>query len=304
MLRDVDGTDCKHSNVLHHKVYNGKFRIALFKLYPCLAFAMQNDQKCYIPLTIANIQEIIMVSAMNFSLEGQLFYNSLSEWEGIGNSGFGKLDTLKRHYSTKRFRFVKFLEEHRKNFVQGTAIENARFVKFFFDEEPANIEYSDWGRTYINYRQQLANGSVISDIQSGSGLSAGYLDKVFMYFGSCHAYGERLFVLRPIKSEHYRLNDYECLGDKFAVERELTLTDADSIRFLLSQMSDEAKESFFRCDRGHSIKHSYGQIDSTINQMKDLAPDRYADAIRFLEELYTLQTDVPVITAKNAVQLN
>lgn len=286
MLKDFSGENCRCSNVIHHKIYNGKYRIERFKNCLCLAFALNNNPKYYIPLTAPNIHEIIMISAMNFTLEGELFYQRLYEWDDTITSGFDRLESLKRYYVANQARFAKFLREHQKSAVRGMTIASKRFVKFFFDEEPSNIQYSDWGRTYINYRQQLAKGSIISDIPCGSGLSAGYLDKVFMYFGSCHSYGERLLILHPIKSEQYRLNDYECLGDKFLVEHELTLTSATSIAYLLGEMSNDARTAFLHCERGNSIQHWYGQIDSTIHQMKTIDSDRYADAIKHLEELY------------------
>lgn len=286
MLSDISGADCPCNNVIHHKIYNGKYRIETFKNCLCLTFALNDNPKYHIPLTTPNVHEIVMISAMNITLEGELFYQRLSEWDDTVTSGFDKLGTLKHYYGANRVRFAEFLREHQKCVVRGTTITSKRFVKFFFDEEPSNIQYSEWGRTYINYRQQLAKGSIISDIPCGSGLSAGYLDKVFMYFGSCHSYGERLLILRPIKSEQYRLNDYECLGDKFLVEHELTLTSTTSIAYLLGEMSNDAREAFLRCDRGNSIQHWYGQIDSTIHQMKNMDSDRYADAIEYLEELY------------------
>lgn len=302
MLRDISGADCQCSNAIHHKIYNGKYRIETFKNCRCLAFTMNDNPKYYIPLTVPNIHEIIMISAMNITLEGELFYQRLSEWDDTVTLGFDKLVTLQHYYGANRSRFAKFLSEHQKSVVRGVAIASKRFVKFFFDEEPSNIQYSDWGRTYINYNQQLAKGSIISDIPCGSGLSAGYLDKVFMYFGSCHSYGEQLLILHPIKSEQYRLNDYERLGDKFLVERELTLTSATSIAYLLGEMSNDARAAFLRCDRGNSIRHWYGQIDSTIHQMKNIDSDRYADAIKYLEELHETATTLFVFWQKQRLQ--
>lgn len=286
MLRDILEKDCHCSNVIHHKIYSGKYRVETFKGCLCLFFVLSDDTEYYIPLIVSNIHEIIMVSAMKITLEGELFYQRLSRWDDTVNSGFEKLVTLKHYYGANPIYFAKFLSEHQKSFVSGVTIAAKRLVKFFFDEEPSNIQYSDWGRTYINYRQQLAKGCIISDIPYGSGLSAGYLDKVFMYFGSYRSYGEHLLILRPIESEQYRLNDYECLGDKYLVERELTLTSVTSIEYLLGEMSNDARTAFLRCSRGNSIQHWYGQIDSTICQMKNIDSYRYADAIKYLEELY------------------
>lgn len=240
-------------------------------------------------MTTLNIHEIISMSASRLSLEGDIFYTDLSMWEGIGNSGFGQLESLKKYYGTHWYKFFRFLKARRKKNIRGIEIESNRYVKFFFEEEQSNIAYSDWGRIFINYRHQLCCGNVISDIPNGSGLSAGYFDKVFMYFGSCYSYGESLLILRPLKDEYYRLNDYECLGNKYVVEQELSLTDATAITFLIKEMSTEARDSFLHCKKNNSIRDSYGQIDTTVSKMKELDAERYADAIHYLEELMITQ---------------
>ncbi len=263
---------------LLHKIYNAKFNITFYKFKLCLSFVM-NSQKHYIPLSSDNIYNIVRYSVYLPSAEGENFIQKLSKQN---NKSKGDLP---EYYKSKRVLFILYLSNHLKQYVAGKQISRQLFIKFYFKSAPEDIAYSSQGRTFIDYSQQISQTGTIFDNADGSGLSAGYFDRVFLYFKNHTHYGENILILKPIANQKYRLDRYECLGDKFIVIKDACLSDPDFLKFILSNMSDAAKKSFFDCIPDGKIETSFGQIDSTIQMMNEIDPIKYRDSINYLSSL-------------------
>lgn len=261
-----------------HKIYNAKFNITLYKFKLCLLFIM-GSQKHYIPLSSDNIYDIVKLSVYLPNAEGENFIYKLNKQNDKSKTA------LPDYYKNHRILFILFLIRHLKQYVLGEQISSQLFVKFYFRSAPSDIAYSSQGRSFIDYSRQISQTGTIFDNADGSGLSAGYFDRVFLYFKNHTHYGENILVLKPIDNQKYRLDRYECLGDRFIVIKDMCLSDPNTIKYILSNMSDAAKKSFFECIPDGKIEASFGQIDSTIQIMNEIDPIKYRDSINYLSSL-------------------
>jgi len=279
MLR-FDGNKYSTEETFHllHKIYNAKFNITFYKFKLCLSFIM-DSQKHYISLSSDNIYNIVRYSIYLPNEEGESFIQKLIKQS---NKSKGELP---EYYKNKRILFIFFLSKHLKQYVLGKQISSQSFIKFYFKSAPDDIAYSSQGRSFIDYSRQISQTGTIFDNADGSGLSAGYFDRVFLYFKNHTHYGENILVLRPIDNQKYRLDRYECLGDRFIVIKDTCLSDPNAIKYILSNMSDVAKKSFFECIPDGKIEASFGQIDSTIQIMNEIDPIKYRDSINYLSSL-------------------
>lgn len=269
---------------IRHKLYNAAYSIHKnCGKYFVKTNSFLINSEIMIPLEESNIKEILHDSLfLNCGAENDYFVKKLKSW----NKDIDLLSNYK-HYAKDEFIFVKFLEHYLKESVSGLKIHNVVYIKFYFNEMPSDLAYSSIGRTYIDYNKQLLSGEKISDSIFGSGLSAGYLDKTFMYFENYESYGEKLLVLRPILLEKYRLHDYECLGKKFIVKKVSCLDDPGTVNLIVSRMSIEAKDSFIKSNynRYASVNDYFGRLDKTLNIMENLGNDRYSQSIAYLRSL-------------------
>ena len=89
-------------------------------------------------------------------------------------------------------------------------------VKLFFEEEPKEIERSEFGRCWIDYREQLENGNIIFDEFDKFGIWATKISLLRLKETSWR-YGNGFMILKTIPDEVYIVTEKKILGDKYEV---------------------------------------------------------------------------------------
>lgn len=272
--------ELEKQHTILHKIYNAKYEIIKNnKGYNLKVFVGNKD--IYIKLDKDTIYRIIFASVfLSLGAESTYFEKSLRHYtlneEKVGTQ-------LAQYYKDNDIKFIKFLRFYKKQQKLGFLLKNKIYIKYYFESQPEEVGYSAFGRAFINYNIQLKNGRLIKDNAHGSGLSAGYLDKAFMYFENYESYGEKLLLLKPLYDRFYRLHDYECLGDSFKVIGKSGLEDVSMLEKIISSMPPDGKESFFENYRaGNNVLSYYGTCFKTIDIMRQIDESRYSKAIEFL----------------------
>ena len=199
-------------------------------------------------------------------------------------SGGAEHDFFLNYYEKhKQSPFSDILRKYKKSMKTIGIRLKENFVKFYYPENPNNILYAKAGRTFINYSEQLSTHKAIHDIPGGCGLSAGYLDKTFLYFFQAENYGDNIMILKPYPFSTYRLQDYEILGPKFRCINYSAFSNPDIILYILSQMSSYAKTTFFQNKSDYNqLNHCFGNVDDVIMKMQALK--KYDTAVSILKK--------------------
>lgn len=251
----------------------------------------QFDQssKCFftvIPIDSVNIRHLIKYSFAGGISEREHFYNTIIEYCCNHNKGnYTTYDEILCFFEKKSKEFRRFLINYKNDYILGSEIEDKTFVKFYFQDKPNYFRHEDSGRNYIDYKKQLETSCEIKDKTNNTFLSAGYFDHVFLYFQNHDDYGESIMILKPIKDGHYRLHEYECLGDKFNVINYSDFSNIDFLKYIYNHLSKNAQTNFLSNHCSDNFEYSFGEIDKTIDIMKTIDENRYKDAIGYLMSL-------------------
>jgi len=262
-----------------HKIYNAKYEIIKnVKSFNLKIIVGTND--IFIELNKDNIYKIIFQSIiLPLGAERTYFEKILRNQAVIEKDGL----QLAQYYKENTTKFIKFLRFYKKQRKIGFLLKNKTYVKFYYESQPEEVGYAEFGREFINYDFQVQNSGLIRDNSYGSGLSAGYLEKAFMYFENYESYGQKLLLLKPLYNEFYRLHDYECLGDCFKVIGKSGLDDISMLEKIIGSMPPDGKEAFFESHMaGNNVLSYYGTCIKTIDAMRQIDESRYSKAIKFL----------------------
>lgn len=130
-----------------------------------------------------------------------------------------------------------------KNFMRGEELKYQRLYKMY-SREPLNTKIREWyDATWIDYEKQIkSTGDIIYD-DGIAGLWAQPGDTLLKCLNdTCISrYGDRVFIIEPIKEYFYLDVGKEIIGEKYKVIDSVSLCDIDDIGTLVSYLLQDEK---------------------------------------------------------------
>ncbi|PEH04062.1 hypothetical protein CP356_06740 [Lactobacillus sp. UMNPBX5] len=156
--------------------------------------------------------------------------SSATLWNGITSDfwgAYGITDDVYYNFLIKikdevrRGNLIEALNNFNKKYVVlGRKLENKKFYKLYYTSEPSEILYSNMGRSWIDYDEQLKNSNIIYDSKRDTviwGMMPECKNRMINSQQARKHYGNALLTIKTLPKEKYVLFDEEIIGKKFKV---------------------------------------------------------------------------------------
>lgn len=235
--------------------------------------------KCYVKILLDDsICEVFFTNNINHSTFENEIYLALSH---------SREPSLEFMYD-KMYYFDKPLLVELKHYQDtyyklGAEFEAETWFKLYSKEQIVNDMRDLYQARWIDYEEQLENGTIIYDEYTLNGLWAMPLEMILECFSDVckERYGDNLFILRTVSDCRYLYDGKEIIGDSFEVIEKLNLNEFHDIGKLCKIMKTTGEEK-------HNVQIK--ELELYIERLRSKLTDemRAYDKLKYMNKMNVL----------------